>query len=99
MDNEPQDDEYDAKTQHIVDAWEQSRKIGSANNVFEVSPPEPKSNEEMFPVTQEEMEQWRQKSYQQSSWMGANHVEYIAQRGKQYDLDQLIIANMNRRKQ
>ena len=50
------DEEFDAETQNVVDAWEKSQELGSANAAFE-SPPEPRSDKEMFPVSQSEVEE------------------------------------------
>ena len=52
-----EDEDFDEETRNVVNSWEQSQELGSANTVIE-EPQEPQSDEEMFPVSQDDIDKW-----------------------------------------
>ena len=90
-----EDEDLDEETRNVVNAWEQSQELGSANTAIEESQ-EPKSDEEMFPVVQDDIDKWRKDNKNYSSWMTDSQVAFIIRRQMQDRFEKHAIKNIKR---
>ena len=66
------DEEYEDESNLATDKWGNHNVVGSANLIAEAN-----SDEEMFPVSQDDIDKWRKHNKNYSSWMTDNQVAFI----------------------